>query len=110
VLAGTATTAGLLLVRDTTAPSVTAENVTVPVAGLPPPTVAGLNLTEVMVSVAGGDPPLAFAASAAGPKASPPAPKAITPIAAPAIRLILVNCIDNYPLLSRCGLTARTYD
>src|SRR5207245_7991604 len=46
VSVGTVTTAGLLLNSVTTAPSVTDPNFTVPVAGLPPGTMAGVNETE----------------------------------------------------------------
>jgi hypothetical protein len=51
---GTLTTAGSLLESETVAPSVTVSNRTVPVAGLPPPTVVGLNVTDDSVGGAGG--------------------------------------------------------
>src|SRR5437773_9270911 len=60
VSVGTVTTSGLLLNRVTTAPSVTEPNLTVPVAGLPPGTMAGVNETEERTGnpgLGGGTPP-----------------------------------------------------
>jgi len=61
VSAGTVTIVGLLLNSVTTAPSVAEPNLTVPVDGLPPATVAGMNETEERTGVGGGvtTPPLA---------------------------------------------------
>jgi hypothetical protein len=68
---GTWTTAGFELVRLTTAPSVTLEKRTVPVEGLPPVSVAGLNETDCRVGVVEGGGvlpplPLPLAARAVG--------------------------------------------
>ena len=61
VSAGTVTTVGLLLNKVTTAPSVAEPNLTVPVDGLPPATIAGLNETVDRTGRGGGvtTPPLA---------------------------------------------------
>src|SRR5437867_3280980 len=61
VSAGTVTTVGLLLNKVTTAPSVAERNLTVPVDGLPPATMAGVNETVDRTGRGGGvtTPPLA---------------------------------------------------
>lgn len=56
---GTLSTAGSLLMRETSEvlPVAAADKVTLPVAGLPPPTVAGVNVTAVATGLRRGPVP-----------------------------------------------------